>query len=55
MKDGAYETAINPKYDGYQTGLASMDHKLFETENRIEGKCKKRASSRITQAGDSRI
>ena len=26
------ETAINPKYDGYQTGLASMVHKLFERE-----------------------
>ena len=49
------ETAINPKYDGYQTGLASMVHKLFERENRIESKCKQRASSRTTQAGDSKI
>ena len=24
MKDKAYEIALNPKYDGYQKGLASM-------------------------------
>ena len=24
LKDRSYEIAINPKYNGYQTGLASM-------------------------------
>ena len=30
LKDRAYEIAINPKYDGYQKGLASMVYKLFD-------------------------
>ena len=30
MKDGAYEIAINPKYDSYQRGLASMVCKFFD-------------------------
>ena len=29
LKDRAYEVAINPKYDGYQRGLASMVYKFF--------------------------
>ena len=29
MKDMAYGIAINPKYDGYQRELASMDYKFF--------------------------
>ena len=30
LKDKAYKTAINLKYDGYQRGLASMLYKLFD-------------------------
>ena len=29
MKDKAYQIAKNPKYDGYQRGLASMVYKSF--------------------------
>ena len=29
-KDRAYEIAINPKYDGYQRGLASMVYQFFD-------------------------
>ena len=29
LKDKAFETASNPKYDGYQRGLASMVYKFF--------------------------
>ena len=29
MKDRAYEIVLNPKYDGYQRGLASMVYKFF--------------------------
>ena len=36
LKDRAYEITINPKYDGYQRGLASMIYKFFDkkTESR---------------------
>ena len=30
MKEKAHEIAINPKYDGYQGGLASMEYKNFD-------------------------
>ena len=30
LKDRAYESAIKPKYDGYQRGLASMVYKFFD-------------------------
>ena len=30
LKIKPYEIAINPKYDGYQGGLASMVHKFFD-------------------------
>ena len=30
LKDKAYDIASNPKYDGYQRGLASMVYKFFE-------------------------
>ena len=32
MKDRAYENAINPKFDGYQRGLANMVYKFFDKE-----------------------
>ena len=30
LKDKSYQIAINPKYDGYQRGLASMVYKFFD-------------------------
>ena len=30
LKDKAFKIAINPKYDGYQKGLASMAYKFFD-------------------------
>ena len=30
MKERAYETARNPKHDGYQKGLARMVYKFFD-------------------------
>ena len=30
LKDRAYETAINPKYDGYKRGLAIMVYKFLD-------------------------
>ena len=29
LRDKAYDTASNPKYDGYQRGLARMVYKFF--------------------------
>ena len=29
-KDRAYEIEVNPKYDGYQRGLASMVYQFFD-------------------------
>ena len=30
LRNKAFNIAKNPKYDGYQRGLASMVHKLFD-------------------------
>ena len=35
LKDKAFEIANNPKYDGYQRGLASMVFKFFD--QKLEG------------------
>ena len=44
LKDRAYGIAVNPKYDIYQRGLATMVYNFFL--------CKGRTSSRITQTSD---
>ena len=44
MTDKAYKIAINPKYDWYERGLASMVYKFFSKKTGVE-----RTSSRITQ------
>ena len=46
LKDKAYDIASNPKYDGYQGGLASMVYKCFD---------KKSIGSGITMAGPSAL
>ena len=32
LRNSAYEIASNPKYDGYQRGLASMVYKFFDSK-----------------------
>ena len=32
LHDEAFDFAKNPNYDGYQTGLASMDYKSFDKQ-----------------------
>ena len=32
LKNSAYDIASNPKYDGYERGLASMIHKFFDSK-----------------------
>ena len=34
LKDKAYEITLNPKYNGYRRGLASMVYKFFDEKNR---------------------
>ena len=37
LKDKAFEIANNPKYDGYQRGLASMVYKVFDKKSKVTG------------------
>ena len=46
LRDKAFNVAKNPKYDGYQRGLASMVHKFFD---------KKTIDSGVTLANKSAI
>ena len=37
LRDKAFKIAINPKYDGYQRGLASMVYKFFDKKTKGSG------------------
>ena len=37
LNDKAFKIASNPKYDGYQTGLASMVYKFFDKKSSRSG------------------
>ena len=37
LKDKAFKIANNPKYDGYQRGLASMVYKFFDKTSKGSG------------------
>ena len=37
LKDKAFSIASNPKYDGYQRGLASMVYKFFNRKSKGSG------------------
>ena len=47
LKDKAYDIASNPKYDGYQRGLASMVYKFFDKKSMGSGFKKLKNSSSI--------
>ena len=47
FRDKAYDIAINPKYDGYQRGLASMVYKFFDKKSTDRGFKKLKNSSSI--------
>ena len=40
LKDKAFKIASNPKYDGYQRGLASMVYKFFDKKSALLNKSK---------------
>ena len=37
LRDKAFKIAIDPKYDGYQRGLASMVYKFFHKKSKGSG------------------
>ena len=37
LRDQAFNIAKNPKYDGYQKGLASMVYKFFDKKTKDSG------------------
>ena len=43
LRDKAYDIASNPKYDGYQRGLASMVYKFFDKKSIGSGTAKSTA------------
>ena len=47
LRDKAYDIASNPKYDGYQRGLASMVYKFFDKKSMGSGFEKLKNSSSI--------
>ena len=44
LRDKAYDIASNPKYDGYQRGLASMVYKFFDKKSMGSGTSKPSSS-----------
>ena len=48
LRDKAYDIASNPKYDGYQRGLASMVYKFFDKESMGSGFKKLKNTARIS-------
>ena len=37
LRDKAFKTASNPKYDGYQRGLSSMVYTFFDKKSKVSG------------------
>ena len=54
FKDRAYEFALNPKYDGYQRGLASVVYTFFDKKigSGTKANVKRSASSRLKQTSN---
>ena len=46
LRDKAYDTASNPKYDGYQRGLDSMVYKFFDKKSTGSGFMKLKNTAR---------
>ena len=54
LRDKAYDIASNPKYDGYQRGLASMVYKFFDKKSTGSGFKKLKNTAKPT-AGPSAL
>ena len=53
LRDKAYNTASNPEYDGYQTGLASIVYRFFDKKSTAESSSLERMGSGINTAKPS--
>ena len=49
LRDKAYNIASNPKYDGYQRGLASMVYKFFDKKSMGSGTAEPSSLERMTE------
>ena len=47
LRNKAYDIAINPEYDGYQRGLASMVYKFFDKKSKAEPSSLERMGSGV--------
>ena len=50
LRDKAYDIASNPKYDGYQRGLASMVYKFYDKKSTGSGTAKPSSLERISSS-----
>ena len=48
LRDKTFEITSNPKYDGYQRGLASMVFKIFDNKLKGSGRIKSISNKRLT-------
>ena len=55
LRDKAYDIASNPKYDGYQRGLASMVYKFFNKKSTAEPSALARSSLERTGSGFKKL
>ena len=55
LRDKAYDIASNPKYDGYQRGLASMVYKFFDKKSTAGPSSLKRMGSGVKKLKDSSL
>ena len=55
LRDKAYDIASNPKYDGYQRGLASMVYKFFDKKSTAEPSTLARSSLERTGSGFKKL
>ena len=55
LRDKAYDIASNPKYDGYQRGLASMVYKFFDKKSTAEPSALARSALERTGSGFKKL
>ena len=55
LKDKAFEIASNPKYDGYQRGLASMVYKFFDKKSSGSGASKTSRENEMSEVSNVKL
>ena len=54
LRDKAFNIAKNPKYDGYQRGIASMVYKFFDKKSTGSGGCPSSSALLIVNNNDTK-